>query len=119
MEKGQADAKKEQKKDWAEMEDEADQEEEIGAKQEAAKEPAQPKKTKAAGPKPLKNAHGDFIVTKFDVDATLNVGKKKASESDDEKDDDRISLSDDLASDSGNDDAEEEKEADTGKDQGK
>jgi hypothetical protein len=38
------------------MEDEADQEEEIGAKQEAAKETAQPKKTKASGPKPLKNS---------------------------------------------------------------
>jgi len=50
MEKG--DAKKEQKKDWADMEDEADAEEEIGAKGEAVKEAAPPKKVKATGPKP-------------------------------------------------------------------
>jgi hypothetical protein len=110
MEKGQADTKKkDQKKDWAEMEDEAEQDEEIGAKQEAAKEAEKPKKVKAAGPKPQKNAQGDFIVAKFDVDTTLNVGKKKDADSGDEKEDDKISISDDLESDSGNDDAEEEK----------
>jgi hypothetical protein len=83
MEKADA---KDQKKDWADMEDEADQEEEIGAKAEAAKEAEKPKKVKAAGPKPLKNSQGDFIVTKFDVEATMNIGRKKAADSDDEKD---------------------------------
>lgn len=57
MEKGQADTKKSQKKDWAEMDDEAEHDdEEIGAKNEKVKETEQPaKKAKAAGAKPQKN----------------------------------------------------------------
>lgn len=105
-------AKKEQRKDWADFEDDADQEEEIGAKAEAVKEVQQPKKVKATGPKPQKNSQGDFVVTTINVEATMNLGRKKATDSDDEdKNDDKISLSDDLRSDSGNDE-EEEKEAD-------
>ena len=119
MEKG--DTTKDQKKDWADMEeDDVDNEEEIGAKAEVVKEVVQPKKAvvKAAGPKPQKNAQGDFIVTKFDVELTMNMGRKKVADSDEDKNDDKLSISDDLGSDSG-DDQEEEKEADTGKDQGK
>lgn len=61
------------KKDWAEMDEDEAADEEVGVEQ---KKDAEVKKgfnkggNKAAGnaPKAKKNAHGDFIVTSFNVD---------------------------------------------------
>ena len=63
------------KKNWAEMEDEADAEEEFGInKDEKKAEPV----VKKAGPAASKNSQGDFIVTSFNVDDTTNLSKKDA-----------------------------------------
>ena len=57
------------------MEDEADAEEEFGIN----KEEKQPKKVVPKAAPKAKNNQGDFIVTSFDVDATLNFkGKDEA-----------------------------------------
>ena len=57
------------------MEDEADAEEEFGINKEAEK-PLVRKDVPKPVPK-AKNQQGDFIVTKFDVDATLNFKSKE------------------------------------------
>lgn len=73
--------KKDKKKDWADMEDEADHDdEEIGAAKNEGDKKAEAKPAKAAGAgnkaaKGKKNQAGDFIVTSFDVDATIGVKK--------------------------------------------
>ena len=72
--------RKDKKKDWADMEDEADinDDEEIGATKNEADKKAEAKPAKAPAalkPKGKKNQAGDFIVTSFDVDATIGLRK--------------------------------------------
>ena len=65
-------AKETKKKDWAEMEDDEGADEEVGVetKKEETKKVFNKGGNKAGGnaPKAKKNAHGDFIVTSFNVD---------------------------------------------------
>lgn len=102
------------KKDWAEMDDDEGEQEELGLDKPEAKKQTFTKGGKTAGgnvPKAKKNAQGDFIVTSFNVD--ISGPERQAKGEDDESDEGKGGL--DFDSDSGygeEDDAAEEKKDD-------
>ena len=97
-------AKKDQK-NWAEMEDEADAEEEFGINKDEKPKKTVPKNTQVKN----KNNQGDFIVTTFDVDATVNYKGEKDENEEKAEGKKGLELDSDSDSDYGQ---EEEKEAD-------
>ena len=101
------------KKDWADMDDEDGDQEELGLDKPEAKKQTFTKGGKTAGgnaPKAKKNAQGDFIITSFNVDTSLPEKKTKEEGSGDESDKGRFDVDSDSGYGEEDDGAEEKKD---------